>query len=552
MLKSPFIFIYLYAMILKSIKVHNFKSIYGDFEMNFDNIKGFWKIEGSVGSGKTTIGEAIIFGLFGDVKGKNNRDLISWGEKKGSVYIECVSKGHNLKISRVIGGELSVLVDDEPLVFTNKRNAQTQLAEDYYDISKMTLELLCIISFNNFKSLSNMTPADSRAFLDQVFGFSVLTNYSDNCKILRKEVSDAILETQYEKKGIAAQIKKIQDLSNIERIDGDLQVVKAQINENKKQSSEALKTFNDSQSEIRKTLREKQDELSKIKTLGANKAKEIKFIEQGTCPTCGAPIDQSQLEIKKQEREAFLAQYREIEDRIRVITDTINAEKSEYDLVAKKFNDEHSKLIALKSKLEEQERRNSINIKEIEDLKVKEAEVDNKINSLHIDEEEWSQLYDFLSTDMRQKILSSFIPLLNSSIQEYTSQLGIPYTIEFDNQFKCSINIFGLDRTINISSLSTGQLKTIDMCIILGVLKVIFSGVNFNVMFLDELFSNMDSDLRSKVCNVLKSELKDNQTIFIISHQEISDANFDGSINAKLTYNNGIEKSNYVVKNYRI
>lgn len=158
-------------MILNKIKVHNFKSIYGDFELNFNEIKGFWKIEGPVGAGKTTIGEAIIFGLFGDVKGKNNKDLISWGEKKGSVYIECQSKGHNLKIFRQIGSETNVLVDDEPLVFTNKRDAQTQLEEEYYDVSKMTLELLCIISFNNFKSLSNMTSADSRAFLDQVFGF---------------------------------------------------------------------------------------------------------------------------------------------------------------------------------------------------------------------------------------------------------------------------------------------------------------------------------------------------------------------------------------------
>ena len=109
-----------------------------------------------------------------------------------------------------------------------------------------------------------------------------------------------------------------------------------------------------------------------------------------------------------------------------------------------------------------------------------------------------------------------------------------------------------MDRVINISSLSTGQLKTIDMCIILGVLKVIFSGVNFNVMFLDELLSNMDSELRSMVCNIFKSELKENQTIFIISHQEISDANFDGSINAKLSYVNGTERSTYQVKSYTI
>ena len=537
-------------MILKCIKVHNFKSIYGDFEINFENVRGFWKIEGSVGSGKTSIGEAIIFGLFGNVKDKNIRDLISWGEKKGSVYIECFSKGHNLKINRAIHGELKVLVDDEPLVFTNKRDAQSQLEEEYYDVSKMTLELLCIISFNNFKSLSNMNPSDSRAFLDQVFGFSVLSEYSDACKTKRKEVYDSIIETQYEKNSIGAQIKKIQDLSNIEKIEGNIAEVRKQIADNKEQLRVAKKAHSDWTLTAKKELREKQDELAKIKVLGANKAKEIKFIEQGTCPTCGAPIDQSQLEIKKQEREVFLSQYRELEAKIKEITDRSTAKNKEFEDTEEVLDRERIKLSSLLTKLEEQERRMSINTKEIEDLKVKEQETEGKITDLKVDEKEWGQLYDILSTSIRQKILSSFIPLLNSSIQEYTRQLNLPYIIEFDNQFKCSIKIFGLDRVINISSLSTGQLKTIDMCIILGVLKVIFSGVNFNIMFLDELFSNMDSELRSMVCNVLKSELKENQTIFIISHQEISDANFDGSINAKLSYVNGTERSSYQIKSY--
>ena len=537
-------------MILKCIKVHNFKSIYGDFEINFENVRGFWKIEGSVGSGKTSIGEAIIFGLFGNVKDKNIRDLISWGEKKGSVYIECFSKGHNLKINRAIHGELKVLVDDEPLVFTNKRDAQSQLEEEYYDVSKMTLELLCIISFNNFKSLSNMNPSDSRAFLDQVFGFSVLSEYSDACKTKRKEVYDSIIETQYEKNSIGAQIKKIQDLSNIEKIEGNIAEVRKQIADNKEQLRVAKKAHSDWTLTAKKELREKQDELAKIKVLGANKAKEIKFIEQGTCPTCGAPIDQSQLEIKKQEREVFLSQYRELEAKIKEITDRSTSKNKEFEDAEEVLDRERIKLSSLLTKLEEQERRMSINTKEIEDLKVKEQETEGKITDLKVDEKEWGQLYDILSTSIRQKILSSFIPLLNSSIQEYTRQLNLPYIIEFDNQFKCSIKIFGLDRVINISSLSTGQLKTIDMCIILGVLKVIFSGVNFNIMFLDELFSNMDSELRSMVCNVLKSELKENQTIFIISHQEISDANFDGSINAKLSYVNGTERSSYQIKSY--
>ena len=539
-------------MILKKLKVHNFKSIYGDFEIDLEDIKGFWKIEGTVGSGKTTLGEAIIFGLFGDVKGKNNKDLISWGEKKGSVYIECFSKGHNLKINRNIRGDLDVLVDDEPLVFTNKRDAQSQLAEEYYDVSKMTLELLCIISFNNFKSLSNMTPADSRAFLDQVFGFSLLTQYAELCKIERKNSGDEVISAQYDKRNIETQIQKIKDLSNIERIEGDLSHVKKLITNLNTEKNTCNNNYQDKISVINTQLREKQDELAKIKALGSNVASEIKFIEQGKCPTCGAPIDQSQLEIKKKAREVFLEQYNVLSAQVKTINESKENEKRLLNEELRKFNDLHNDLLSLKTKLEEQERRSSINLKEIEELEVKAKQIEDKINHLKIDEEEWGQLLEFLSTTIRQKILSSFIPLLNSSIQEYTRQLNLPYVIEFDNQFKCTIKLFGLDRNINISSLSTGQLKTIDMCIILGVLKVIFSGVNFNIMFLDELFSNMDADLRSKVCNVLKSEIKENQTIFIISHQEISDANFDGAIHAKLSYSNGVEKTNYSVKSYTI
>lgn len=539
-------------MILNKIKVHNFKSIYGDFELNFNEIKGFWKIEGPVGAGKTTIGEAIIFGLFGDIKGKNNKDLISWGEKKGSVYIECQSKGHNLKIFRQIGSDTNVLVDDEPLVFTNKRDAQTQLEEEYYDVSKMTLELLCIISFNNFKSLSNMTPADSRAFLDQVFGFSVLTGYSDECKLKRKEVAEAITHTAYERNSLIAQIKKIRDLSNIARIEGDIAETKAELAKVNDELNFKKKQKAEWQANIKKELREKQDELARIKTLGANKAKEIKFIEQGTCPTCGAPIDQSQLAIKKEEREVFLKQYQDIDVQIKTTIAVSTKTNEEFEAKENELEKKRTSLSMLLSKLEEQERRSSINTKEIAELQNKAKQTEKEITGLKKDEEEWVQLHEILSTQIRQKILSSFIPLLNSSIQEYTRQLNLPYIIEFDNQFKCSVKKFSVEKPINISLLSTGQLKTIDMCIILGVLKVIFSGVNCNIMFLDELFSNMDPELRSMICNVLKKELKHDQTIFIISHQEISDSNFDGSINVKLTYFNTWDKSEYQIKSYTV
>ena len=86
-------------MYIEKIKIENFKSIYDPLELDFTNIKGLWKINGDVGSGKTTIGEAVIFGLFGSIKGKNNADLISWGKKHGLIEVWCRARNKSIYIN---------------------------------------------------------------------------------------------------------------------------------------------------------------------------------------------------------------------------------------------------------------------------------------------------------------------------------------------------------------------------------------------------------------------------------------------------------------------
>ena len=189
-------------MNINKIKIEKFKSIYDSLELDFSNIQGFWKISGQVGAGKTTIGEAIIFGLFGSINGKNNKDLISWGEKHCIIEIWCESKGKNIHIYRennMYGQSmLNVNVDGEDIIFSNKRNAQAQLENDYFDISKTTLELLCIISFNNFKSIATLGERDARIFLDQILGFEKLTELINICKDCKKENYININQSQIE------------------------------------------------------------------------------------------------------------------------------------------------------------------------------------------------------------------------------------------------------------------------------------------------------------------------------------------------------------------
>lgn len=533
-------------MKIEKIKIENFKSIYEPLEIDFNQVKGFWKISGSVGAGKTTIGEALIYGLFGSVSGKNNGDLISWGRKHGLVELWCLSKGRTIYIKRELNSygqsPVYVEVDGEELVFTNKRDAQTQLEMEYYDTSKVTLELLCIISFNNFKSLATLNTADTKKFLDQVLGFYTLTEYAEACKVLKSNNLSNITKINNTISQLESQVRKLEELSNIEIIEGDINEVKELIQIHMDCKGGIQGEMNDEVSLLTSNQVNLRQRMASIATLGKNKKKEIDFIEKGICPTCGAPIDQSQLEVKKKEREVLLEQYHEVESQIKDIDISIKEIKDEANEKLKDINDLISSSKKLLTRLEEQEKRIGLNKGEIESIKKKIKKHNEELVAYQAEDAEWEQLYNILTTQVRSTILQSFIPSLNKNIMQYSQRLHLPYIVQFDSNFKCCIRLCGIDQEIPVSSLSTGQLKTVDMVIILGVLGTVIGSNGINILFLDELFSNLDAGLRNEMCQVLRESLKDDTTIFIISHTDLEDKYFDGNLYMKLEIKDKYEK----------
>lgn len=526
-------------MYIQKIRVSGFKSIYDQLEIDFSSVRGFWKITGEVGAGKTTIGEAIIFGLFGSVNGKNNSDLISWGLKHGLVELWCSSKGNNLYIRREINmyGQSPIYteVNGEELIFTNKRDAQAQLENEYYDTTRTMVELLCVISFNNFKSISTMNARDTKIFLDKILGFQILTQYSDICKGLRSENAQKITEIQHDIDKLTSQIVKLKELSNADTIEGDMHGVSECILQIESSIKHCKDQINDLVKKYNNTLLQKNKDLSEIVTLGKNKAKEIKLIESGKCPTCGAAIDQSQLDIKRSEKEVLTQSYISKQKEIDELKKNHETEHNQLCADIKDKEDQLRSQRALLIRLEEQAKRLSINFSEIKSLEETQLNLNKSLDEYLREDQDWQTLYNCLSVGIRQQILNSFIPILNKNILDYSQALQQPYIIQFDNDFNCTIRMSGFgDRVIPVGSLSTGQLKTVDMVIILGVLKSAISTSNINIMFLDELFSNLDSDLRNKMCNVLKLSMNPQHTLFIISHQDINDDYFDGIIKTKL------------------
>ena len=282
---------------------------------------------------------------------------------------------------------------------------------------------------------------------------------------------------------------------------------------------------------------------SSVLTLGKSKKKEIDFIEKGTCPTCGAPIDQSQLETKKKERDILLESYKTIQVQIDELDNRIKElqQKTTSEILTPlttSINEARSLLV----RLEEQAKRRSINLTEIDTLNEQIEDHEHTMVGYQMEDSEWDQLYNILSIQVRARILQSFIPALNKNILKYVQRLHLPYIVQFDENFKCNISLCGIEKDIPVSSLSTGQLKTVDMVIILGVLGTVIGSNGINILFLDELFSNLDASLRNEMCAVLRESLQPESTIFIISHTDLEDKYFDGNIHMKLEVRGEYEK----------
>lgn len=527
-------------MRLHNIRIRDFKSLYGDNYFDFDTLDGLVKLSGAIGSGKTSLGEAIIWGLFGTIKKINNTHLIAWNTKACEIEINLESKGHNINILRNIKENLQIHVDGKLLIASNKRDTQQILEEEYFDVPKLTVIKMCVISFNEFNSIAAMNPGETKQFLDNVFGFKTFTEYNEQSVVEKKEevrqqtelnaiYTETENQIQYLINKKSEQQKELLNSIDIDKLAEDRAIYV--------DKGKALKDkFNELTTEYKQKDSDMYNKMLELSTLGKVAKNNYNTFKSGKCPTCGHEVDNDKIEEYKSTMLKYAASYKEI-DAARIQL------KNEYQPKIDELNKEISELRALisdidtKIKIHENNKRliNENYDALINEYKEKLVSIKSKIDKSDIEIGEWNEIGDLFAKTLRYNLLDTLIPNINSSIQYYMNKLDQNYSVEFDKEFKPHIYIDGYQKEISYNSLSTGQRKTLDMAVIFGVLQNIIANVNFNVFFLDELFSNLDSDSRNTMLDLLNSTLAKDRSIFVINHAEMNDDYFKHKIRVKLS-----------------
>lgn len=119
---------------------------------------------------------------------------------------------------------------------------------------------------------------------------------------------------------------------------------------------------------------------------------------------------------------------------------------------------------------------------------------------------------------LRRRIISRTIPFLNTRINHYTSQLGLPHVVKFDADLSCTVSEFGRD--LDFGNLSAGEKKRVNTGMALAFRDVLHHlHAKSNLLIIDELDGALDSSGIDAIVRILKEKSRDEALgIYVISH----------------------------------
>jgi exonuclease SbcC len=184
-------------MILTNLKLENFKK-YTNFEIAFES--GLIGIIGKNGAGKSTIFEAILFALYGELKSKGDKEVVrnSNASSKDAVIVELDFEFDTIeyKVIREFRGKTlsanAKLYKNTELITTGAKEVTTSII----NLTKMSKDAFVHTLFASQKeltSLSNSKPEDRKKMIRKLLGLEkidfVEKELIEKSRELKREIS---------------------------------------------------------------------------------------------------------------------------------------------------------------------------------------------------------------------------------------------------------------------------------------------------------------------------------------------------------------------------
>jgi exonuclease SbcC len=541
-------------MKILTVEWKNFNSYGNSIQtIDFDNDLGeLYLLLGGNGHGKSTISEVITFALYGKIERKNKSDLPNRINKNLWCRIRVRSKNKIIEITRGVSPNLfEVNIDGNPYDTAGNTNVQDYLELEIFDIPYQVFKNIIVLSINDFRSFLTMSPGDKRNIVDRLFGFTVINQMKDRISKERKQIKDN-LKTISDELGIIDESIdsiniKIQSLQKDKKED-KLKLAKEyrtkimDLLAEKKKLDESLQKLKDKEVEYKTNQSDIASAKSSVSYDLQTAKKQINLYDHSKCPTCSSDLNTEQ--------------HHEIRE---YLEKTIALKTLDLEAINESFLNISTNLTKLSTKISElndNSIRTNMRIqnykKEVETILAEQKEtdidylnqlitenLDKKIdrNKKQIKNQSDDNFLDavelVLGEDgVKNLAMKTILPTLNQTITNMANQIHLPYSIKFDDKFNCIVNALGEE--INPRSMSTGERKKADFIIIIAMLKLLkIRYPSLNILFLDEIFSSVDSAGIYEIVKILNEVSKENRiNTWVINHTELPTELFDKRVEA--------------------
>ena len=531
-------------MRLKKVSWKNFKS-YSNImtELDFSDISSLNLIIGVNGTGKSSIAECITYLMYGKIENFTASEIPNRTNKNfyGKIELDC--DGHNVIIERGLAPAIFTVTIDGNIVDTaGKTNVQDMLEDVYYRIPYAVFKNIIVLSINDFKSLVNLNPSDKRNIIDRIFGFTIfneiLKKVKEDMKGIDGEISENSGSLRANNNSIERIISQVNELKTNMASQDEIEKLALNIQETEekeKKNEENIQKLEDTREKIKRETLEKSVDIKDAKKRIEEIDKKIKLIDSGRCPMCGSSLETDEF---REEKESLLEERKSCEETIRLITDIVNESVRKVEILNKnittfKGNSQRSNIIELKSDLKSKISANETKVdplietkNQIEDDIAKLMEEQNILSEKKLN---YSILLKMLGEDggIKQMIAKSYIKDLNNIIAQTIDFMNMPYSVVFDSNFNTTIMQNG--SKVNYKTLSTGEKKRVDFATIISFVKLLkLQYGELNLLFIDELFSNIDIDGVDDMLQLLKDLCQElSLNIFLIHHARLENIMFD-------------------------
>jgi len=516
-------------------------------------------IIGENGSGKSTMLDAICFALFGkSFRNINKPKLVnSINSKNCAVEIEFKTNGKEYKVIRGIKPNVFEIHCDGLCINQDSKSKdyQEHLEKFILKMNFKSFTQIVILGSASFTPFMQLSAADRRLVIEDLLDIQIFSTMNQIAKQKHAENRESLERNRIESIGrndkiayIRTTLKSLRETNEsalqsqrerFKKYQDEVDLLKKDILDNTEEIQSREKQITGLSSMVKK-IKDANVILTKLELNLYKASTEHSFYhDNDTCPTCQQNIDEAlkkskidelssktvegskAIELLKKKIATFedeLARMQEIQKEVIRFTNKNVENKARIDSLLSHMGEMISEVdVSIIQKSE----------KELTDALLKSEQSDNERKAL-LEEKSYIETAINLLKDggIKTKIIKQYLPIINSLINKYLTQMGFCVQFELNENFEETIKSRFISE-FSYQNFSEGEKMRINLAILFAWRAIARkrNSVHTNLLIFDEPFdSSLDGVGTDEFLKILNNLTADNNT-FIISHK--GDALYD-------------------------